>query len=290
MSMEFELYTNLETALPKVIDFNFEQLKTELASRLEHYNSLVVTEDSIKDAKADKALLNKLREAIEDKRKEIKKAVSAPYAAFEVKVKELVALIDQPISAIDKQLDVYEQRRKAEKRSQIEAFWTENMPEGFPVAMDKLFDERWLNASIPLKRATAELNEKILKVSADLNVISTVDLQYAEQVKGKYLDTLDLAAAIAEQTRLKEIAERIRLYDEARACAPAPIEAPKPQAPAAPLPAAPAVTAAPTMDVAPSADIEVFRVVFECFVTRDQALALKTFFDSRNISFRRIKG
>ena len=56
-----------ELNLPQSIA-NLEQLKAELEPRLEKYNSLVVTEDSIKAAKEDKAALNKLKKAIEEQR------------------------------------------------------------------------------------------------------------------------------------------------------------------------------------------------------------------------------
>ena len=103
MSMEFVMGNSLET-LPKTIDFNFEELKGQLAESLALYTGLVVTEDGIKGAKEDRAKLNKLREAMENKRKEVKRECMAPYTDFEAKVKELVGLIDQPIAAIDAQL------------------------------------------------------------------------------------------------------------------------------------------------------------------------------------------
>ena len=43
---------------------------------------------------------DKLREALETKRKEVKKECMAPYTDFEGKVKELVGLIDKPLSLI----------------------------------------------------------------------------------------------------------------------------------------------------------------------------------------------
>ena len=69
--MEFQIRTDL-AVIPKTIEFNFAEIKKELAGNLEKYQNMVVTEDAIKDAKADRAKLNKLKEAIEKKRKEIK--------------------------------------------------------------------------------------------------------------------------------------------------------------------------------------------------------------------------
>ena len=112
-TLEFIMQTNLTEALPATLEFNFEDLKSALAERMELYRGLVVTEDGIKAAKQDRADLNKLREAIEAKRKEVKKACMAPYTEFEAKVKELVQLVDAPITAIDGQLKQYEEKRRA---------------------------------------------------------------------------------------------------------------------------------------------------------------------------------
>ena len=118
-TLEFIMQTNLTEALPATLEFNFEDLKSALAERMELYRGLVVTEDGIKAAKQDRADLNKLREAIEAKRKEVKKACMAPYTEFEGRVKELVQLVDAPIAAIDGQLKEYEEKRRADKRAEI---------------------------------------------------------------------------------------------------------------------------------------------------------------------------
>ena len=62
--LELKMTTDMQVATPAEIGFNFEELKAELAERLDHYNGLVVTEDGIKEAKADRAKLNKLRKSV----------------------------------------------------------------------------------------------------------------------------------------------------------------------------------------------------------------------------------
>ena len=69
--MEFKMLTDL-SVLPQKIEFNFEELKADLIPKLDYYKNLVVSEDGIKEAKADKANLNKLAKAIDDKRKEVR--------------------------------------------------------------------------------------------------------------------------------------------------------------------------------------------------------------------------
>lgn len=109
--MDFKLLTDLNT-LPSVIEFNYIQLKAEMTERLKYYNNLVVSENSIKSAKADKAGLNKLIATIESERKEVKRRYLEPYNDFEAKCKELISLVKAPVIAIDTQIKEFENIEK----------------------------------------------------------------------------------------------------------------------------------------------------------------------------------
>ena len=56
MSMELIL-KNADVTIPQAIE-NIQYLRQELAARLNYYKGVIVTEDTIKDAKADRANLN----------------------------------------------------------------------------------------------------------------------------------------------------------------------------------------------------------------------------------------
>lgn len=104
--MEFKMN---ELAIPEA-SFNFEELKQEITARTQDYKNVVVTEDAIKDFKGDRAKLNKLK-ALDDARKDVKKKYNEPYLEFEKKVKELIAIVDEPIAVIDSQLKEFENER-----------------------------------------------------------------------------------------------------------------------------------------------------------------------------------
>ena len=59
--MNFEV-TKITT--PERIEWNYEELKAEIAERVQHYETLVYTDETIKEAKADRANLNKLKKAL----------------------------------------------------------------------------------------------------------------------------------------------------------------------------------------------------------------------------------
>lgn len=286
MSMEFVMGNSLE-ALPKTIDFNFEELKTQLASSLELYTGLVVTEDGIKSAKEDRAKLNKLREALETKRKEVKKECMAPYTDFEGKVKELVGLIDKPIAAIDAQLKTYEEQRRADKRAAVKEIYDETIGTLYPLLpFDKLWRDEWYNTGVSMKKIRDAIITAETKAASDLEVLATVESEFAEAVKIKYLEHLDLNEALLERARLQERAKRLREYEEQRAKA------------AANLPEEQRVEAA-THGAEQSANIPepaagaeqtetVYRLCFECMVTAAQAKELSDCLKARNIQFRRV--
>lgn len=291
MSMEFVMGNSLE-ALPKTIDFNFEELKGQLASSLELYTGLVVTEDGIKQAKEDRAKLNKLRDALEAKRKEIKKECMAPYNDFEAKVKELVGLIDKPIAAIDGQLKEFEDRRRAAKRADILAIYEETVGDLRPLLpFEKLWRDEWYNTSVSMKKIREAITAAEEKAASDLNVLATVESEFAEAVKLKYLEALDLNAALMERARLQERAAKLREYEEQQRARAAQETANLPDRELTAAAARGAQQATDPADCAAQAEDSaetIYLLRFECKITKYQAAELSSWLRDRNISYRRI--
>lgn len=209
--LELIMQTDLERSLPAQIDFNFEALKEALIEQTEKYNNLVVTEDAIAPAKKDRAALNRLVNALEDKRKEVKKQCLAPYEDFERKIKELVSLVNKPIMAIDSQIKAFEQAKIDEKRAAIEQFYRANAGNLVDLLpLDRIVNPKWANATMPLMQVTQELYDKLTKVRNDLKLIATIGGEYATQMQDAYLRTLDMSVALAEKKRLEEQAEALK--------------------------------------------------------------------------------
>ena len=84
--MSFELIVS-EIQPQEILIKNKEELKKELAANLEKYNK-VLTEETVKEGSSDRAKLNKLIDAIETKRKEIKNSCLEPYNNIEKDFKQ----------------------------------------------------------------------------------------------------------------------------------------------------------------------------------------------------------
>lgn len=158
-----------EINLPQEIE-NLAALKAELTPKLEKYNNLVVTADSIKAAKADKAALNKLRAAIEDQRKAIKRQYLEPYNILESQCKEVVALIDAPITAIDKQIKAFDEIEEQEKYTELqEAFVNLDPPDWIELA--DVLNPKWKNKTAKTDALISEIEQAVKELTSGLEKV-----------------------------------------------------------------------------------------------------------------------
>lgn len=210
--MELKIISPLEGDFVKEIQWNNEELKAEIAEKMRDYTGLVFTEDTIKDAKKDRAALNKLRTAFEDERKRIKRQCMAPYEQFETQVKELIALIDEPIRLIDAQIKEVEEQKKAQKRKDIEELFGSIGFQLF-VTLDKIWDDKWLNATVPLSRIEEQMKSRMYQIGEDIAVIQKLP-EFSFEAMEVYRKTMDLNKAIQEGQRLADIQKRKAAYEE----------------------------------------------------------------------------
>lgn len=275
--MELVIYTPKEDQFIKAIDFNYEEIRQEMVARLAQYQGLVYTEENIKDAKLDRANLNKFKDAIEAKRKEIKKQCLAPYEAFEKKIKDLTALIDAPVLAIDGQVKAFEQAQKDEKKAQIQGYYSSvigNLAALLP--FERVFSDKWLNTTFKLKEAFAAIDAAIERTTSDLQTIADLKSEFELQVKDMYLRTLDLSAALNEKTRLEQQKAKMAEY-----------EAQKTETAKREEPVAEQVAAAPAPQfVAPETPV-IHELVFRVWATGEQLTALSAFMKSSGIKYGR---
>lgn len=208
--MEFRLINPTEDGFLRTIKWNREELEAAVRAKIAAYENVVYTEDNIKQAKADRAELNKLTKAIEDRRKMVKKKINEPYELFEKELKEILALIEKPVSLIDTQVKAFEDQQKEEKRKQIEAVYQEvigDLAEVLP--FERVFDPRYLNQTFKLLQAQQEVKSRVQTVKTDLETIDSLDSKYKLNAKDVYIKTLDLSKALAENKRLSDLEEKL---------------------------------------------------------------------------------
>lgn len=176
--MNFEV----EELKPALIRGNFDEMQTALSNMMTAYAELEVTEENIPERKKDVATLRKMKAAIDEKRKEVKREYEKPLKSFETKCKELTGIIDTEISRINAGLSEYEAKRVEEKRVLIRRLYDENI-EGYAeyLSLDSIYDDKWENKTCTEKTILSDIQSEKLRVKTDLEMIRRVSGEYAEE-------------------------------------------------------------------------------------------------------------
>lgn len=288
--MELKIYSPTEDGFIKAIEWNHEEIKKEVAEKVSYYANLVYSDNQIKEAKADRAKLNKFVQALEAKRKEVKKQCLAPYEDFERKIKEIVEIVNEPIRMIDSQVNEYAESCKTAKRNSICEYWnTLEVPEW--LKLQAVFDQKWLNASVSLKSVFGAIDILLECIEKDLATLSNLP-EFGFESTEVYKTTLDINKAIQEGHRLSEIQKRKAEHEAEQARLAAEAEAKKQDEESAPV--------SPMGQAIESIERQAFEncmnppveekewISFKALLTVDDAKALKEFFDSRRIEFEAI--
>lgn len=217
MSMQIEIYspTNHQPLPP--VQWNYEEVKQWLEDGLAAYKGRVYTEDTVTEAKKDRANLNKLADAIDTKRKEMKATYLEPYALFETQAKELTAMVKTQVAEIDAQVKAFEAFKKEQKLEKIKAELYAPLIGNLAglIPYERLHETKWLNVTTNLPTVAEEIARKVERITKGLSAIDSLALDddIEAQVKDVFLKRFDLAEAIAEKDRLvrqKAELERIK--------------------------------------------------------------------------------
>lgn len=95
--MELKIYNPQEDGFVQKIEWNYEELKTEVSTAANEYAVSVYTDETIKQAKADKAKLNKFIEALTGTRTKVRKKLLAPDEQFGREVKDIEGIVRKAI-------------------------------------------------------------------------------------------------------------------------------------------------------------------------------------------------
>ena len=291
--LELKIFSPQENGFVPEIKWNNEELKAAIAEKMEEYKGLVFTEETISEGKKDRANLNKLRGAIDDERKRIKKLCMEPCNRFEKEVKEVLALVDEQISAIDIQIKEVEQIKREEKRKAVQELFESIGFQKF-VTLEMIWDEKWLNASVALSKVENQMKETMYRIGEEVGTISRLP-EFSFEAMEVYKKTLDLTQAIKKGQELADIQKR---KEEALARQKAEEERRKAEEAAAGKESENPEDAADTHDALKKAEENdytrvvsepVMRIDFRVWGTKEQILALRDYMKQNNLKFGKVE-
>lgn len=246
-----------------LIDFNNEELKKELELELKKYD-IVVTEDGIKEARKLKAKLNKVKGAIDDERKRIKKEYCAPLDHFETQVKELTTMLSNGYDKINNQIKAFEEKELAQKKAAIqEKFNYLQLP--IEITFEQLWESSYNNTTMTEKKIIDDMQSKIATIVTNIDIIHSLVESLSESEKMQVMDvyqrTLDINLARQECDRIKSFKKAAET----------------------------AVKEQPKQDVQEEQSNEMLVRTFQVKATKEQIIRLGNYMNENRIQFRKVE-
>ena len=209
--MELTLKPLLEDGQITVVDLD-TQLEMARAE-LKKYN-YVVTENNYKDAKKDRADLNKLVKQVSDARKSFENKAFDKWKTDKNKIMDFEKEVKGYSEELAKGMEVFDEKEREEKRVQIFEAWESLLEERNSDFYDLTpkFNEKWLNKTTSAKSIEDDLKAIHDKITQDLGFMSTflpTDEIEAEQVKEAYFKEYDLTFAKMKADELKRVRESV---------------------------------------------------------------------------------
>lgn len=165
-----------------------------------------VTEDTVKANKKLLTEVRKKRQQLETARKEIHAKLEEPYERFNKQVKDIVKVIDEADSFVDRQVKSLEEQERLHKKDEIKELFDLRieMYENFPLTFEQFLIEnsKVLNKSESMTKIEKSLADWFESKQNDLTAIS--NLPNADDVMTEYISHPDSLSRVMSIVNTRE--------------------------------------------------------------------------------------
>ncbi|NCA74593.1 MAG: DUF1351 domain-containing protein, partial [Gammaproteobacteria bacterium] len=197
-------------AMPGSITDNFAQYKEQLDREMQPYQGAVVVEDNYRDAYKSRADLKKVIDALETKRKAVKRDYLMPYDEFEAKYKHMITSLTDTWKALDEQIKGFDQKKVEEKTQAINEMIDERLSKE-PDYIEKLvrscpfaiWNKSWENKTTSMREITSFFEERVSSIKEHYVLISEYG-EFAPEMLEFYTKSGDITDTLRQGSKLKE--------------------------------------------------------------------------------------
>lgn len=218
--MQEELTVRVEHPELPAIRWNEAEVQQNLTEMLAAYTGRVYTPDTIKDAKADRAAVNKLDKQLSDAARSAKAFYMKPLEEFLQSTKQMQTRCKAVSGAIDQQVKAVEEAERQDKADALLAVYADCIGElREMIPFDRLLVPQWLNKTYDLAKASRELRKSVETRREELRLIRENCGEDAEACTTEYLRELNLNAALVEHSRRQNARDAQRRAEAERQAA-----------------------------------------------------------------------
>lgn len=208
------------TFKPNVIVDNVPALEAWVDQQLEPFQGAKIDpqdNEQVKQARQLCALLNKMADPIDTKRKQVKREYSVPLNEFDARVSAVVKKIKEARKNLKDQVDeadaMFKDARLEYYRSEYEGLAGElaNV-----IPLEALLENEWFQRSKSEMTGAAKLAEKAAKALQGYRTLDSMDIPHKQEVLREYCLTLDTQKALAVGNELEERDRELQRFEEAQ--------------------------------------------------------------------------
>lgn len=190
------------------IESNMKEVKGYVENLNNYYKNITFTEETIKEAKEEKAKINKFKSEVANYRKNIVAEYNKPIKIFEDTSKETEKILTETYNTINSQVANYEDIEKQRKEQEIKEYFEE-----YKVANNIDFvsyGQAKINVTltVSVKKLKEQAKAFIDEIIDDLKLIETQECK--DEILVEYKQNLNVSRAI------QEVANRHKLLEEER--------------------------------------------------------------------------
>lgn len=210
-----ELEVKIE-GVQKITD-NMSEVKEYALETKKYYENLVFTDEQIKEAKDERANINKAVKRVADYRKDIVDKFNKPLEEFVKNAKETESILKEASNSIDVQVKKYEEEEKQKKKDECEELFNNLVGDlSELITFEKVFDNRWLNKTTKMSEVEQDIKNVIEKVNMGLQAIKELNSEFETELINTFLQDYDLSKAIMKNTQLKAQKEKLAKTEVAK--------------------------------------------------------------------------
>ncbi len=200
----------------KITD-NMAEIKEYALEMKRYYENLVFNEEQVKEAKDERANVNKVYKKVADYRKDTVDKFNKPLEKFIKTAKETESILKEASNCIDVQIKKYEEEEKQTKKKECEELF-DNLVGDLSelISFEKVFDNRWLNKTTKMTEVEQDIKNIIEKVNTGLQAIKELNSEFETELINTFLEDYDLSKAIMKNTQLKAQKEKLAKTDVAK--------------------------------------------------------------------------
>lgn len=196
---------------------NMAEVKEYALAMKEYYSKLVFDDDQIKEAKEERAIINKMVKKVADYRKSVVASFNRPLEEFVNEAKQAENILKETSTFVDSQVKKYEEEEKEKKKEGCQKIYEEMIGDLKElVSFENLFNDKWLNKTTKYDEVKSDIQNVIEKVNSGLEAIKTLKSEFETEIINTFLEDFDVTKAIFKNTQLKERKEAMTKTEVAK--------------------------------------------------------------------------